>query len=366
MSLQHEALLADIAENRAIEMIAGRLPTAVARCNRTHECDAELVDLGLPGALLAITTDSLVEEIRRGLYSDARTIGWMAIVVSLSDLAAVGARPVGVLDAVTFPAEWDAAFRNLVVGGMAMALESHGTGILGGDVNDGPASVTTTALGLVDRDHVMTRRGARLGDIVYSTGPAGLGNAFAFERLVGGSGGSGVEYRPWARLAEAAVIARYATSCIDSSDGLFATLDQLARLNAACICLPEDLSGLMHPSAVALVDRQRIPQAALLAGIHGDFELCFTIPADREASFLREMEKHGYEAVPLGVLAPMREGVTLTMGSRPLPSAALRNAYGASSSAGEYVRNVMDLLQGFGESSGVVASRKSPGNRPSW
>jgi thiamine monophosphate kinase len=105
-------LLAAIHENQLIQSIAGRLPVAGARRNATHECDAELVDVGLPTDLLAVTTDSLVEEIRHGLYGEGTTIGWMAVVVSLSDLAAVGARPLGVLEAVTFPPEWDDAFRH--------------------------------------------------------------------------------------------------------------------------------------------------------------------------------------------------------------------------------------------------------------
>lgn len=311
MSTADTSLLAEIAENRLISAIAGRLPVAAAKRHRMHDCDVELIELGLPTDLLAVTTDSVVEEIRAGLYADARTIGWMAVVVSLSDLAAAGARPVGVLDAVTFPPQWDDEFRYGIVEGMAEALESHGTGVLGGDVNEGDASLTTTALGLVDRSGVMTRRGAAPGDTVYSTGPAGLGNAYAFGRMVGGGALAPIEYRPRARLPEAAVIAKYATSCIDSSDGLLAAVDQVARVNAVGICLPGEVSPLLHPAALALAGVAGVPPVAMLAGVHGDFELCFTVPKAREAAFLQDMSAHDHPTIRIGHVAALKDGATV-------------------------------------------------------
>jgi len=89
-------MLNDIAENRLIEAIAGKFARSPRQLNSRHGADAEIVRLS-DTCTLAITTDSIAEEIAAGLYSDPYLIGWMTVMANLSDLAAVGAEPVGLV-----------------------------------------------------------------------------------------------------------------------------------------------------------------------------------------------------------------------------------------------------------------------------
>ena len=90
-----------ILENRMVEKLARAFRRSPAQLNCMNESDAEIISLGSGDLKLAITTDSVVEEIASGLYNDAYMIGWMAATVNFSDLAAVGASPLGLLIAET-------------------------------------------------------------------------------------------------------------------------------------------------------------------------------------------------------------------------------------------------------------------------
>src|SRR5512141_3471353 len=94
-----------ILENQMIERLARSFRRSPGQVNRLNESDAEIVRLGTSDTRIAVTTDSIVEEIASGLYDDPRMIGWMAAMANFSDLAAVGATPLGLLVAETLPAD---------------------------------------------------------------------------------------------------------------------------------------------------------------------------------------------------------------------------------------------------------------------
>ena len=88
----------NIIESMIIEGFTTHFHVPPHRVNGVHEADAELVDPGaMNGHLLAVTTDGVIEEISSGLYDDPYLMGWMLATVNLSDLAAVGADPMGLL-----------------------------------------------------------------------------------------------------------------------------------------------------------------------------------------------------------------------------------------------------------------------------
>ena len=86
-----------VLENAYIERLVRELPRSPLQLNRLQEADAELIRLPGTTAVVALKTDAIVEEIETGLYADPWLLGWMAVTVNASDLAAVGAEPVGVL-----------------------------------------------------------------------------------------------------------------------------------------------------------------------------------------------------------------------------------------------------------------------------
>ncbi len=192
----------DVAENRRLTRWADLLPRAPGQVGGVHETDAELVPLG-DGRLLALTVDTVAEEIALGLYRDPRTAGRIAVAAAVSDLAAVGAEPIGLLLSVTLPARDAEAVQEAVARGVAEAAGEAGTWVLGGDTNEGTAlSVGCSAAGFVPADSVLTRMGARPGERVFGTGPLGLGAARAAAALLGApSLLSEDEFRPPCRLA---------------------------------------------------------------------------------------------------------------------------------------------------------------------
>ncbi len=290
-----------VLEHAFIERLAAGLPRSRAQLNGLHESDAELVRLPGDAGVLAVTTDGLAEETATGLYTDPELIGWMLVTINASDLAAVGADPLGILLCETLPPdvtpEWIAALN----AGIRAACEATGLGVLGGDTNAGSAiHLVGTALGLITDGRPLTRCGARPGDRLYASGPLGLGGAYALSRLARRGNGGSLAYRPRARLREGQLLRAFASACMDTSDGAIATVDELARRNGIGFRLDEPVERWTHTAALATAAVAELPPWMLHAGPHGEFELVFTVPADREAAFLAAARDAGWDPVPLG------------------------------------------------------------------
>lgn len=184
-----------------------------------------------PGERVVVTTDTSVEGVHfKREWLNHFEIGYRATVASLSDLAAMGARPLGIVIALTLPYGDQQEARELAIGireGAAAVL----CPIVGGDLSSGLAlSLTITALGSVSRP--LTRAGARVGDKVYVTGALG-GPAAALRAWLSGKQPSERDRARFAapvpRIEPAiALAARGASSAIDISDGLAADARHLA------------------------------------------------------------------------------------------------------------------------------------------
>jgi thiamine-monophosphate kinase len=202
-----------IRENSLIERLVLGMPRSEHQVGSLQQSDAELVRLDGSDALLAATTDSIVEEIELGLYDDPYLIGWMAVIANVSDLAAVGADPVGLLLSETLPAGMEASQIERLQQGIRDASVASGTAILGGDTNSTQSDshpggsvcrlhVGATALGIVTGEPTINRLGAQPGDLVCVSGPLGLGNVFAFSKLSSAQDGAQDHpvFRPKPRL----------------------------------------------------------------------------------------------------------------------------------------------------------------------
>jgi len=204
--------------------------------------DAAVLDVPGDGPLV-VSVDSVVEGVHvdLGLCSPA-DVGWKALMGALSDLAAMGARPLGALVALCVPeSTGDGAVTLGVMEGVAEASRETACPIVGGDVSGGDVSgrgalmVAVTVLGTVERGTAVPRHGARPGDVIFVTGPCGASAAGLRElRLPGGdapgdSSLAAAYRRPRARLADGDT-ARLAgaRAMIDVSDGLALDLHRLA------------------------------------------------------------------------------------------------------------------------------------------
>src|SRR5579885_3255122 len=128
----------------------GRFPRHPKQTHGLNESDSEVLKLGAR-SYLAATVDSVSEEIAYGLYQDPFTMGWVAAMASLSDLAAVGASPTGILFSSQWGRELAKEQRAVVAEGLRAALKRAKVHLLGGDSGDAAATqLTVTSLGLCD------------------------------------------------------------------------------------------------------------------------------------------------------------------------------------------------------------------------
>jgi thiamine-monophosphate kinase len=193
------------------------------------------------------------------------------------------------------------AARTALAQGIGDACRSAGTISLGGDTNVAhELTASACAIGLVRKLRVLTRAGSRPGDALYLSGPAGLGNAYGLSRFGPGATKAGEPFRPRARMEVGSFLGGRASSAMDTSDGVLATLDELARVNGVGFLVTAEPRSLLHPRASEELGRRGIPPWLALAGCHGEFELVFTVPAAEERRLAGEAGKHGVSLVHAG------------------------------------------------------------------
>ncbi|MEW5924921.1 MAG: thiamine-phosphate kinase [Candidatus Zixiibacteriota bacterium] len=323
--------LNDIYENELISMLARKLPRAPHQINSLHESDAELISLPGSDIILAVTFDSIVEEIQTGLYRNPYLIGWMMVTVSASDLAAVGAKPIGIMLTETIRPESSDEFLNKLQSGIGKACEKYGLYVLGGDTNiSDKMQMGATAIGIIADGRYMTRRGCNCGDLLFASGPLGIGSAFALiNQLKKGRGwGKSIEFMPVARLEEGRILRNYASCCMDTSDGALVTLDQLMRLNNVGFDIEMPLERILHPKAMKAAERYSLPLWTFLAGPHGEFELIFTIPEKYLDEFIMTSKRMKWSPIKMGRVTNKPE-IRIVTGDMKvvLPTGRTRNLF---------------------------------------
>jgi len=323
--------LQEILENTTIDSWARHFRRSPVQLNKRHESDAELIQLaGDSDNCLAVTIDTVAEEITLGMYKDPYTMGWVTVMASLSDLAAVGADPVGLLIAVSMQPNVDQSYVDGVARGMEDACRKHGVFILGGDTNEAPTtSLTACAIGMVPRQRALSRRGCKPGDHVFMTGVAGIGNALGLVRLAGYPDEYFTEelYRPTAALKQGCALREIATCCMDTSDGVLTTLDQLMRINSLGFEIDCDWNQILTPAVLELCKLTGTPEWMMAAGPHGEFELIFTVPPSRVRAIQDMFDSNAWPLIRIGtVQETCKLSLVLSSGRRIVADMApLRN-----------------------------------------
>ena len=316
-------------ENQLLRQIGYLFPRSPEQRNQFLESDAELLQLP-DGSTLAVTTDLIAEEIQTGLYSDPEHIGWMTVVVNMSDLAAVGARPLGLLLSESLPPEFPSEKLNALQNGIDAACKAMGVYVLGGDTNTSSSwQMGGTAIGIIPPgEPVISRKGALAGHLLYASGPMGLGSAYAFSVLFGAAG-EAVPYRPTPRLDAGVMVRRFGSCCIDTSDGFFHALANLMETNNIGFQLQTSVNAYAHPEALRISEAAQLPLWIFLAGPHGEFELLFTLPPEHETDFLHAATEINWQPLKIGVCTADGQ-CTLTQAegeSQKVSPAAIANAF---------------------------------------
>lgn len=245
--------------------------------------DCAVLDTGGGDYLLA-TTDMLHRKTDFPMQMTGWQIGWMSVAVNLSDLASKGAKPLGVLMAMGIPPDAELGFIEEIARGMAECAEKFGTQIIGGDTDShDELTMAGTALGLVKKEHLIRRSGAKEGDIVCVTGNLGTAGA----ALLALSKKTPVSeeilkalFEPVPRINEGMALAqsRTVTSMMDISDGLALSLHDMSKASSVGFKIYESKLPVL-PGVRRLLKGEELLEAAVFTG--GDFELLFTVEPDK-------------------------------------------------------------------------------------
>lgn len=256
-----------------------------------------------PNHHLLVSTDTLVENVHFLSDWDAYDIAWRSVMINVSDIAAMAAKPSWISLALTLP-RLDAAWLTGFSQGLRAALQTYDIALVGGDTTKGPLSITLTIHGLVPHNKAVKRSGARVGDIIWVSGE--LAAAALAVNYLHDAPCSFAEMsilldklqHPTPRIDLAPLLQQFATSAIDISDGLGADLGH--------ICNASGVGALLNLNAIPIhpLVKQYLGHNAVDLALNGgdDYELCFTIPLKEQSDFMDALAAHDLVCYPIGVI----------------------------------------------------------------
>lgn len=252
---------------------------------------------------MLFTTDVITQKSHIPPTALPRQIGYYACAVNLSDIAAKGGEPKGLLFATTYPPDTKVDFVMEIAEGISECAKRYSVPVLGGDTKEGnELTIAGMAIGIVRDTMLLRRRGAKPGDAVYITGTVGRGGAAYLSLQYGYEQKRAtkdlLEITP--RLETMRQIARIGciTSAIDTSDGVAAALQQIGELN--------DVGFQIEANALPVDEKAKQVSARFNIRLEdfifygGDYEVVFTVDASKEKEFEMKCRKKKLEVKKIG------------------------------------------------------------------
>ena len=252
---------------------------------------------------IAISCDTLVENVHFFADMPAKALGYKSLAVNLSDLAAMGAEPAWMTLALTLP-EIDETWLKEFSEGLYEAAEYYGIALIGGDTTRGPRAISITVHGQVPTGKALTRHGAKVGDWIYVTGTLG-DSALGLDILRGVQHAHPEQkeylvnrhYYPTPRVLAGQSLRSLASSAIDLSDGFVSDIGHI--LKSSGVGAVVDVNAIPLSSALrGTVDEQQALSYALTGG--EDYELLFTVPEAQKGALETSLSHAGVKFVKVG------------------------------------------------------------------
>ncbi len=290
--------------------------------------DAALLRLP-PDSSCVVTSDALVEGVHfRRDWSKPLELGWKALAVNISDLDAMGARPVGATVTLALPPDTSPTWVRALYRGLHECGERYGCPIVGGDTVRSPSLVhlSITAFGAVPQGKAVQRSGARSGDLVCVTGVVGESAAglAALDRL-----GRTAAVRRWPDLVAwhlrpeppspaGALLADggLATAMLDLSDGLASDLRHLSSRSTCRITVETERLPISDGARRCAVELGLSPEGFALHGGE-DYQLCFTTSPERFSEIPPLLASVGQTATIIGRVSTGRDVYLVVDEGRP-------------------------------------------------
>jgi len=247
------------------------------------EDDCAVVDTGGDDYLL-ITTDMLHRKTDFSFQMTGWQIGWMSVAVNLSDIASKGGKPIGVLMAMGLPPDTELDFAEDIIKGMNDCAARFETQVIGGDTDShDELTMAGTALGLVKKEYLIRRSGAKPGDFVCVTGSLGTAGAALFSMNEGIHATPEILkglFEPFPRIYEGIALVRSCsvTSMMDISDGLSISLHDIGKASGVGFKIYENKLPVL-PGVREIIKGNDLLKAVIYTG--GDYELLFTVAPEK-------------------------------------------------------------------------------------
>jgi len=250
--------------------------------------------LSIPdGYELAITTDTMVENVHFFKDTDPAQLGHKLLAVNLSDLASMGAKPLSVTLALTVPSVNEAWLSAFATGFLTLA-ERYGVDLIGGDTTSGALTLTVQALGLVPLGMALTRSAAKVGDFIYlsgNIGDAGLGLKITQGYQCADPDNALKQFnQPEPACNIGQKLCGVANACIDISDGLSSDLGHILQQSQVGACVYWDELPL-STAVLTYINDTGDWLLPLVAG--DDYQLCFTVSPEKIAQVPEGCQKMG-------------------------------------------------------------------------
>ncbi|WP_202526223.1 thiamine-phosphate kinase [Sneathiella litorea] len=265
------------------------------------------------GKDLVLTKDAMVAGVHFRESDMPGDIARKLLRVNLSDLAAMGAEPVGYLLATFWPEALPLSWIQEFADGLGQDQEEFGIGLLGGDTvrTPGPLSLSLTAIGEVAKEKALRRNGAGAGDLIVVSGTIGDGalGLLALQEELADLDPTEQEYLedryhlPNPRLSLGQALVGRATSCIDISDGLIADIGHIAEESGLAAVIQWKKVPLSDAAKIAVESDDALVERVLTGG--DDYELAFTLPLDQRDDLVKLAKEGG---VSLAIIGEMVEG----------------------------------------------------------
>lgn len=274
--------------------------------------DDVVLGIGDDAAILSVpehhqliqSVDTLVSGIHFPVETSASDIAYKALAVNLSDMAAMGAEPAWFTLALTLPDDnesWLKAFSE----SLFLLAKKYNVQLVGGDTTNGPLCISITINGFAPQGKALTRKGARLSDKIYVSGTLGDA-ALALAAWQGDCllKKESTQYLneqlnlPIPRVELGLLLRNYASSCIDISDGLIADLRHITDSSHVAAAIAFEKIPLSTDFKLNITDENLSLPLVLSGG--DDYELCFTIPEDKQSEFENIAEAQNFQVTCIG------------------------------------------------------------------
>lgn len=298
-----------------INTLIKNYPRSTQQMNYPFHSDAEV--LKMADGYLGVSVDAVSEEISLKLIQNPVTLGWMTVTASVSDLAAIGFQTDKISLLLKTSLENEEWISDFIKGANEAASAYHISEVENVFAKGSETLTACTAYGVSKNPPSLSRVGLNNGDVLFLTGPIGWGNATALANIAIRKDFPSIadlidtSYRPMARSKEAQFIGQHAKVCIDTSDGLLATLKWLEIFNHKKLVVSYS-KNLFHKIALDVAEKTKVNPWLFMASQNGEFELLFAVSAEKKKNFTDQSLAAGFSFLEIGSVQE-GEGLALNL-----------------------------------------------------